>query len=144
MQLHELKKNTTFKDKKRVGRGGKKGTYCGTGGKGQKGRAGAIFQPIIRTWIKKYPKLRGYNFNVQENVSIIDLNVLEANFKDNDIVTPKILTDDRLVRRVDGKIPTIKILGRGEIKKSINIENCLVSKSAKEKIEKAGGKIKEK
>jgi len=143
MQLHELKKNTTFKDKKRVGRGGKKGTYCGTGGKGQKGRAGAIFQPIIRTWIKKYPKLRGYNFNVQENVSIIDLNVLEANFKDNDIVTPKILTDDRLVRRVDGKIPTIKILGRGEIKKSINIENCLVSKSAKEKIEKAGGKVKE-
>ena len=143
MQLHELKKNSTCKDKKRVGRGGKKGTYCGTGGKGQKGRAGAIFQPIIRTWIKKYPKLRGYNFNVRGTVSVVDISVLEVNFENNDTITPKILTDERVVRRVDGKIPQIKILGRGEIKKSINIENCLVSKSAKEKIEKAGGKVKE-
>lgn len=144
MQLHELKKNSTCKDKKRVGRGGKKGTYCGTGGKGQKGRAGAIFQPIIRTWIKKYPKLRGYNFNVRNKVSVIDVSVLESSFENNETVTPKILTDERIVRRVDGKIPEIKILGRGEIKKTINIENCLVSKSAKEKIEKAGGKVKEK
>lgn len=144
MQLHELKKNSTCKDKKRVGRGGKKGTYCGTGGKGQKGRAGAIFQPIIRTWIKKYPKLRGYNFNVRNKVSVIDVSVLESSFENNETVTPKILTDERIVRRVDGKIPEIKILGRGEIKKAINIENCLVSKSAKEKIEKAGGKVKEK
>lgn len=144
MQLHELKKNSTCKDKKRVGRGGKKGTYCGTGGKGQKGRAGAIFQPIIRTWIKKYPKLRGYNFNVRGKVSVIDVSVLESSFENNETVTPKILTDERIVRRVDGKIPEIKILGRGEIKKAINIENCLVSKSAKEKIEKAGGKVKEK
>jgi len=144
MQLHELKKNSTCKDKKRVGRGGKKGTYCGTGGKGQKGRAGAIFQPIIRTWIKKYPKLRGYNFNIRRKASVIDVSVLESSFENNETVTPKILTDERIVRRVDGKIPEIKILGRGEIKKAINIENCLVSKSAKEKIEKAGGKVKEK
>lgn len=144
MQLHELKKNSTCKDKKRVGRGGKKGTYCGTGGKGQKGRAGAIFQPIIRTWIKKYPKLRGYNFNIRSKASVIDVSVLESSFENNETVTPKILTDERIVRRVDGKIPEIKILGRGEIKKTINIENCLVSKSAKEKIEKAGGKVKEK
>ena len=144
MQLHELKKNTTFKDKKRVGRGGKKGTYCGTGGKGQKGRAGANFQPIIRTWIKKYPKLRGYNFNIRGSVSTIDLSVLEKNFKENDIINPKTLTDSRIVRKVDGKIPVIKILGKGDIKKSMNFEDCLVSKSAKEKIEKVGGKVKEK
>ena len=144
MQLHELKKNTTFKDKKRVGRGGKKGTYSGAGQKGQKSRAGAKFQPIIRTWIKKYPKLRGYNFNIRGSVSTIDLSVLEKNFKENDIINPKTLTDSRIVRKVDGKIPVIKILGKGDIKKSMNFEDCLVSKSAKEKIEKVGGKVKEK
>ncbi|KUK64226.1 MAG: 50S ribosomal protein L15 [Parcubacteria bacterium 34_609] len=143
MQLHELKKNTTFKDKKRVGRGGKKGTYCGLGQKGQKSRAGAKFQPIIRTWIKKYPKLRGYNFNVIKKYSVVDVSVLEKNFEDNNTITPKILTDDRIVRKIDGKIPTIKILGKGEIKKPLIVEGFLVSKSAKEKIEKAGGTVKE-
>ena len=81
MQLHELKQNTTFKKKKRVGRGGKKGTYCGGGGKGQKGRAGAKFKPIIRGWIKRYPKLRGYNFNTQTEVSSVNLDVLEKTFE---------------------------------------------------------------
>ncbi len=145
MQLNELKpKNGGFKRKKRVGRGGKKGTYCGGGGKGQKGRAGAIFQPLVRTWIKKYPKLRGYNFNTSGNIAIINLDVLEKNFKGNDTVSPEILSLDRLIRKVDGKVPKVKILGTGEIKKALVIDNCEVSKSAKEKIEKAGGSVKEK
>jgi len=144
MQLHEIKKNSTFKDKKRVGRGGKKGTYCGTGGKGQKGRAGANFQPIIRTWIKKYPKLRGYNFNVLNKYAIVDVSTLEKKFDDNTVINPKVLTDDKIVRKIDGKIPLIKVLGKGDIKKSLTIENCLVSKTAKQKIEKAGGTVKEK
>ncbi|MDD3386460.1 MAG: uL15 family ribosomal protein [Candidatus Pacebacteria bacterium] len=144
MQLHEIKKNSTFKSKKRVGRGGKKGTYCGTGGKGQKGRAGAKFQPIIRTWIKKYPKLRGYNFNIINKYSIVDVSVLENKFEESAIINPKVLTDDKIIRRINGKIPLIKILGKGDIKKALTIEGCLVSKTAKEKIEKAGGKVKEK
>ncbi|MFA5228574.1 MAG: uL15m family ribosomal protein [Candidatus Paceibacterota bacterium] len=143
MQLHELKRNTTFKDKKKIGRGGKKGTYSGKGQNGQKSRAGANFQPIIRTWIKKYPKLRGYNFNITKQYSVIDVSVLEKNFEEKEVINPKILTDDRIVRRVDGKLPMIKILGKGEIKKPLIIEGCLVSKSAKEKIEKAGGTVKE-
>lgn len=144
MQLHEIKKNTTSKRKKRVGRGGKKGTYCGGGGKGQKGRAGAKFKPLIREWVKKYPKLRGYNFNVQSSVSAVNLDVLEKNFNEKDIVSPEILVSKKLVRRVDGKAPAVKILSKGELKKALTIENCTVSKSAKEKIEKAGGAIKEK
>ena len=144
MQLHELKKNTTFKKKKRVGRGGKKGTYCGTGGKGQKGRAGAKFKPLIREWVKKYPKLRGYNFNVLSSVSAVNLDVLEKIFNEKDIVSPETLVSKKAVRRVDGKAPLVKILSRGEIKKALVIENCTVSKAAREKIEKAGGTIKEK
>jgi len=142
MQLHEIKKNTTTKRKKRVGRGGKKGTYCGGGGKGQKGRAGAKFKPIIRGWIKRYPKLRGYNFNIQTNVSSINLDTLEKTFESNAIVNPEVLVKTRIIRNVDGKNPAIKILGTGEIKKALTIEGCLVSKTAKEKIEKAGGTVK--
>jgi large subunit ribosomal protein L15 len=142
MQLHEIKKNTTTKRKKRVGRGGKKGTYCGGGGKGQKGRAGAKFKPIIRGWIKRYPKLRGYNFNVQSDVSSINLDVLEKTFVNNAVVTPVTLVATRLIRNIDGKLPTVKILGTGEIKKALTFEGCLVSKTAKEKIEKAGGTVK--
>ena len=142
MQLHELQKNSTAKRKKRVGRGGKKGTYCGGGGKGQKGRAGAKFKPLIREWVKKYPKLRGYNFNVQSAVSVVNLDVLEKEFEAGAIVTPETLVLKRIVRNVDGKTPVVKILSMGEIKKSLTVENCSVSKVAKEKIEKAGGTVK--
>ena len=144
MQLHELKKNSASKRKKRVGRGGKKGTYCGGGGKGQKGRAGAKFKPLIREWIKKYPKLRGYNFNVSGTASSVNLDTLEKNFEINAVVSPETLVKKRIVRNVDGKLPVVKILGMGEIKKALIIENCSVSKSAREKIEKAGGSIKTK
>ena len=57
MQIHQLKPKYKKKEKKRVGRGGKKGTYCGRGIKGQKARAGRKMQPIIRQILKKYPKL---------------------------------------------------------------------------------------
>jgi len=142
MQLHELKKNSTSKRKKRVGRGGKKGTYCGGGGKGQKGRAGAKFKPLIREWIKKYPKLRGYNFNVSVVATPVNLDVLEKSFEVGTIVSPETLAVKRIVRKIDGKLPAVKILATGEIKKALIIENCKVSKTAREKIEKAGGSIK--
>ena len=60
MQLHEIKPTHKLKTKKRVGRGGKKGTYSGRGVKGQKSRAGAKIRPEIRDLIKKMPKKRGY------------------------------------------------------------------------------------
>jgi ribosomal protein L15 len=46
-----------------------------------------------------------------------------------------------LIRKRGGKIPEVKILGRGEITKKLIFENCKVSESAKEKIEKAGGHV---
>ena len=62
MQLHELKPIHKLKRKKRIGRGGKRGTYSGRGIKGQKARAGRRLKPVIRDLIKRYPKLRGYKF----------------------------------------------------------------------------------
>jgi len=60
MQLHELQPNHKQRKAKRVGRGGKRGTYSGRGMKGQKSRAGYRMQPQVRELVKKYPKLRGY------------------------------------------------------------------------------------
>jgi large subunit ribosomal protein L15 len=142
MQLHELKRNHPLKKPKRIGRGGKKGTYCGRGIKGQKARAGRRLKPIIREILKKYPKLRGYRFGAKKEIAIVNLDTLNRVFNAQDIVNPEILVKKRIIRRIDGKIPPVKILGRGELEKPLIIENCLLSEKAKEKIKKVGGQIK--
>ena len=139
MQLHDLKRKPE-KDKKRVGRGGARGTYCGRGVKGQKARAGTGGEPIIRGLIKRYPKLRGYRTPDGQGNAVVNVENLEHAYKDGETVTPKDLAKKGLIRRRDGKVPTVKILGSGKISKGLTIKNCKVSKTAKEKIEKAGGK----
>lgn len=144
MQLHEIKPIHKKKKRKRIGRGGKRGTYSGRGQKGQKSRSGASFKPAIRTFIKRYPKLRGYKFKgKKKNIASLNFGVLEKNFKKGDTITPETLLEKKLIRRKRGKLPQIKILGRGELTKTLNIKDCETSKKAKEKIEKAGGKVDE-
>lgn len=140
MQIHQLKPKNKFKDKKRVGRGGKKGTFSGRGNKGQKSRAGAKFKPLVRGWIKRYPKLRGYNFNIQKQAATVNLNILEKNFKAGDVVSPAVLREKKLIKSA-GKVPSVKILSYGEITKPLIIKGCQTSQKAREKIEKAQGKI---
>jgi large subunit ribosomal protein L15 len=142
MQIHQLKPKVKPKKKKRIGRGGKKGTYSGKGVKGQKSRAGRKFQPIIRNLIKRYPKLRGYQFKSNKSdVAVVNLFQLQKKFEENELITPKSLLQKRLIRKIKGKVPQVKILAKGEIDKKLVVKECQVSKSAKEKIEKAGGKI---
>jgi len=142
MQLHELKPTHKKKTRKRVGRGGKRGTYSGKGMKGQRSRAGKRLKPVIRSLIKRYPKLRGYKFNPQTTKPVvINFEVLEKKFKSGDKVSPKILLEKGLIRKIKGKVPLVKILGRGELTKSLTIEGCSVSKSVKEKL-KANAVVK--
>jgi len=142
MQLHQLKPKHKNKKRKRVGRGGKRGTYSGKGIKGQKSRSGRRLKPLIRSVIKRYPKLRGYRFNTKTaKMSVVNLELLEKKFNDGDKVNPGILLEQRLIRKIKGRIASVKILGRGKITKALIIENCQASKGAREQIEKAGGKI---
>lgn len=132
MQLHQLKPVHKTKNKKRVGRGGKRGTYSGRGVKGQKARAGAKIRPALRDFIKKIPKKRGYRFKgrKQEKPQIVNLKDLEKYFKEGEIVNPKTLLEKGLVNKIKGKqLPKVKILGQGTITKKLIIEDCLVSKS---------------
>jgi large subunit ribosomal protein L15 len=143
MQIHNIKKNKSNKTSIRVGRGGKRGKTSGKGHKGQSARTGNSSRPEIRDMIKKLPKLRGYRFkSVQESSKPVNLSQLEATFETGDNVSPKEIVKAGLVNKKSGKIPTIKILGTGDITKKLKIKGCTFSKTAQEKIEKAGGTIK--
>jgi large subunit ribosomal protein L15 len=143
MQIHELQRKHKNKGKKRVGRGGRKGTYSGKGMKGQSSRAGRKMVPIIREFIKRYPKLKGYRaFRFAEDTAVVNLRDLEKVTKDGETINPENLIKKEIIGNIKGKTPKVKILGTGKITKKLVIENCKLSKSAKEAIEKAGGTIK--
>ena len=74
--------------------------------------------------------------------AIVNIETLEKKFKTGEIVNPKTLLEKRLIRRIKGRIPLVKILAKGKLTKKLIIEGCQVSKSAREKIKKAGGQIK--
>jgi len=111
MQIHQLKPKHKKKEKKRVGRGGKKGTYCG--------RVSSL----------------------KKEIAVVNVEVLDKKFKDGDLITPQVLIEKKIIKKIKGQIPPVKILGRGNLSKKLTIQNCFLSESARSKIEKAGGKI---
>jgi len=132
-----------------VGRGGKRGKTSGRGGKGQTARAGHKARPEWRDFIKRMPKLRGQGFHALNSIEgykhpvvAINLDLINAAFKDGATVKPSTLFARGVIEQYKGKNQKIKILSSGEIKKKITLVGCTVSKSAKEKIEKAGGSVK--
>lgn len=141
MQIHQIKPKHSNKDRKRIGRGGKRGTFSGRGVKGQKSRSGKRMQPVIREMIKKYPKLKGYRFNPilkggKARKAVLNLDILEKNFKPGEKITPKVLIEKKLISKIKGKMPIVKILARGELNKHLIIEDCELSEGAKNKISK--------
>jgi large subunit ribosomal protein L15 len=146
MQLNQLKPIHKQKKKTRVGRGGKKGTYSGKGNKGQTSRAGHRYKPITKELIKRYPKLRGHRTRfrtqkVRPDDVVLNLDILEKKFNAGEEVSPKNLLEKRIINKEKGMVPKIKILAKGNLTKSLVFKNCQFSKAAKEKVEKAGGKI---
>ena len=143
MQLHQIKPIHKPKAKKRVGRGGSHGFYCGKGAKGQRSRAGRKFKPIIRDVIKKYPKLRGYKSKGDfQKPLVLNLGILAKKFEKGEKVSPQTLVEKKIIEKSGRSLPRIKILAVGEIENALIFENCLVSGGARKKIEKAGGEIK--
>lgn len=143
MQINQLQPVHKSKGRKIVGRGGKKGTYSGRGGKGQTARAGRKVAPIIRELIKRYPKLKGYRrFVLERSIAVVNIDMLDAKAKDGQVINPSVLVSEGLIRAVKNKIPKVKILGKGKLRKKLIIENCFISKAAREAVEKAGGSVK--
>jgi len=139
MQLHQLKPKNIQKDKKRVGRGGKRGTYSGRGMKGQLARAGRKLRPEIRDFVKKIPKRRGYDFpSIQTKPQVVNLKDLEKNYKDGETVNPETLIEKGLIDKVNNRVPNllagkagVKILGDGKLTKKLEFKDCKMSESVK-------------
>ncbi len=144
MQLHQLRIKSTAKNRKRVGRGGKRGTYSGKGIKGQKSRSGPRFEPIIRPLIKRYHKLKGVSYTSTSKpiiLAVVNLGFIDKKFKSGEVVSPETLLAKGLVDRKNKKVPAIKILGQGEVKQTLKFEHCFFSESARSKILAVGGEI---
>ena len=145
MQFHTLKRVHKNKTSAEVGRGGKRGKTSGRGGKGQTARAGHKKYPEIRDMIKRIPKLRGrgkQSFkSFQEAYMPVNLETVEKLYSEGGTVSPETLLVVKAISLQSGKMPLVKILGRGTLSKKLRVSGCAISASAKAAIEKAGGQV---
>ena len=142
--------NTTgkVKEKKmRVGRGigSGKGKTSGRGVKGQKSRSGVAINSFEGGQMPLYRRLpkRGFNSFGKLNIAIMNLEKIQSfidqkKIKANEIINTDLLIKLKLINKNSQKL---KILGTGEIKDKINIEADMISKSAQDKLKKAGGSV---
>lgn len=145
LKLSELKPyRDATKRRKVVGRGvgSGHGTFSGRGAKGQKARSGSSipigFEGGRMPLQRQLPKRRGFTSrNVKP--AVLNLDDLDGKFKAGDTVNPKILYNLGLITSAGDRV---KVLSAGELKKALNFEKIMVSAKAREKIEKAGGQIK--
>ena len=137
------------KPKKRLGRGigSTKGKTSGRGHKGQKSRSGVAIKSFEGGQMPLYRRLpkRGFkNFSKdKKNIAKINLDRIEKIFKkERDLPKNKInLLTLQKNNFINKKYKRLKILGSGDIKIKFDVETNYISSSAKEKIEKLGGKI---
>ena len=133
--------------KMRVGRGigSGKGKTSGRGVKGQKSRSGVAIKSFEGGQMPLYRRLpkRGFNPLKKEKIAILNLNKIQNLIETNKIVKDSEISIDTLKKNkiVNKRYQKIKILGEGEIKDKITLRVDLISKSAKEKLEKAGSTV---
>ena len=142
--------NTTGKvisKKMRVGRGigSGKGKTSGRGVKGQKSRSGVAIKSFEGGQMPLYRRLPKRGFNPINKIKIAKINLEKIQtFIDRKTINSSNTIDFKLLKKlkiINKNSQKLKILGTGEIKVKINIEADLISKSAKEKLEKIGGSI---
>jgi large subunit ribosomal protein L15 len=147
MQLHDLKPNPgAKKERKRVGRGTGSGSgkTAGRGTKGQNSRNGGGVRPYHMggnlPFYRKLPFLRGEGFTPVNRVKYVEINLEKlAGFEANSEVTLDSLWTAGIIRDID---KPVKILGRGDVKVPLKVQVHKVTKSARQKIEQAGGSVK--
>jgi len=147
MKLNQLKSNSIY-GKKRLGRGigSSKGKTSGRGHKGQKSRSGVRIKSFEGGQMPLYRRLpkRGFNsiFREKRTAAVNLSKIQQILSKENDLSKEKInLVNLQKSKFINKKFKKLKILGSGDIKQKLNIEVNFISKSAKEKIEKLGGKV---
>ena len=147
MKLNALNSKNS-KSKKRLGRGigSSKGKTSGRGHKGQKSRSGVAIKSFEGGQMPLYRRLpkRGFkSFKVKHNIALINISRIQQIInKQKNIINNKInLLNLKKLKLINNKYTKLKLLGDGEVKEKFDIEVNFISKSAKQKIEKLGGKI---
>jgi large subunit ribosomal protein L15 len=145
MNINEVNRGIQkHKARKRLGRGvgSGQGKTAGRGHKGAGSRAGnatsAVFEGGQMPLVRRIPK-RGFTNQWAESVAIINVGDLEDLFEAGAEVSPASL---KLRQIVKGQYDLLKVLGQGELSKSLKISAHRFSKQALEKIQKAGGEVK--
>ena len=143
MKLHELRPNEkAFKTRKRVGRGPGSGLgkTSGKGQKGQNARSGGGVRPGFEggqlPLFRRLPKRGFSNAKFKTVYAVINLSDLNK-FEDGAIVTPELLKEMGVLKnQLDG----VKVLGNGKLEKKLTVKAHKFSTTAKDAIEKMGGK----
>lgn len=145
MKMHELRPADGAKTAaKRLGRGigSGLGKTSGKGHKGQKARSGGGVRPGFEggqmPLIRRIPK-RGFNNRFRKVYSIVNLSALEDKFENGAVVDAEALIVSGILSKIEDA--GVKILGNGELTKSLTVKANKFSASAKEAIEKAGGSV---
>ena len=133
--------------KMRVGRGigSGKGKTAGRGIKGQKSRSGVAINSFEGGQMPLYRRLPKRGFNPIDKIKVAKINLEKIQtFIEKKTISSSDTIDVKLLKKlkiINKNSQMLKILGTGEIKVKVNIEADLISKSAKEKLEKIGGSI---
>ena len=146
MKLNTLKSKSS-KSKKRLGRGigSGKGKTSGRGHKGQKSRSGVAIKSFEGGQMPLYRRLpkRGFKSIKNKAIAIINLSRIQE-IVNNKKILPDIkinLQNLQKSKLINNKYRKLKLLASGDIKKKFDVEVNFISQSAKEKIEKSGGKV---
>ena len=145
MKMHELRPADGAKTAaKRLGRGigSGLGKTSGKRHKGQKARSGGGVRPGFEggqmPLVRRIPK-RGFNNRFRKVYSIVNLSALEDKFENGAVVDAEALIVSGILSKIEDA--GVKILGNGELTKSLTVKANKFSASAKEAIEKAGGSV---
>ena len=139
-------KSSKYK-KKRLGRGigSGKGKTSGRGHKGQKSRSGVAIKSFEGGQMPLYRRLpkRGFKRIKNKRIALINLSRIQEiiNKKKISLNTKINLQNLQKSNLINNKYKKLKLLGSGDIKEKFDFEVDFISKSAKEKIEKSGGKV---
>jgi len=122
MQIHQLTV-TKKKSRKRIGRGGKRGTTSGRGSNGQKSRSGASVDPLFEggrsTFLERLKKVRGFK-SIHQKKCVIKLSALESAYTDGETVSLATLIEKKLAPKV-ALSRGVKIVATGELKKKLTL-----------------------
>jgi large subunit ribosomal protein L15 len=146
MKLNDLRPNDGAKqNRKRVGRGisGGQGKTSGRGTKGEgsrRGSGGNLYrQGGNLPFFRRLPFIRGEGFTPPNQISYTEINLDQlARFQAGVEITPEVLAEANLLHNAG---EPVVILGRGEISVALKVRVHRISKTAREKIEKAGGSV---